>query len=89
VTCKELEDLLDDYVCGELVVEQCTTIEVHVTGCRNCGVRIETFRHTIRLSRALPKCDRPLSPACEERLRKALEAEFQARAGGEKRAAEA
>ena len=82
MTCQELEDLLDEYVCGELVVESCQTIEVHIIGCRNCTIRIETFRHTMRLARALPKCDRPLSPACEERLRKALEAELRARAGG-------
>jgi anti-sigma factor RsiW len=75
VTCKELLDILHDYLDGELVVEQRQTVELHMTGCKDCTIRIETYRHTVRLARALPKCDK-LPPPVEERLRKALEPEL-------------
>jgi anti-sigma factor RsiW len=75
VTCKELLDILHDYLDGELVVEQRQTVELHMTGCKDCTIRIETYRHTVRLARALPKCDK-LPPTVEERLRKALEPEL-------------
>jgi Putative zinc-finger len=71
VTCQELLDLMLDYVGDELVVEQRQTIEVHITGCKDCTIRIETYRHTVRLARALPMCDK-LPPSVEDRLRKAL-----------------
>ena len=72
MTCEELLELMFDYIGGEMVVEQRETVEVHISGCQNCTIRIETYRHTVRLARALPKCG-PLPPAVEERLRKALE----------------
>jgi len=70
-----LLDILHDYLDGELVVEQRQTVELHMTGCKDCTIRIETYRHTVRLARALPKCDK-LPPTVEERLRKALEPEL-------------
>jgi anti-sigma factor RsiW len=75
VTCKELLELLNDYVGEELVVEQRQTVEFHMTGCKDCTIRVETYRTTVRLARALPRCDR-LPPPVEERLRKALEPEL-------------
>ena len=76
MNCDELLELLLDYVGGELVVEQRQTVEIHISGCPNCTIRIETYRQTVTLARALPRCDR-LPPAVEERLRKALESELQ------------
>jgi hypothetical protein len=81
VTCEELLELIHDYVGGELVIEHRQTVEIHISGCQNCTIRIETYRHTIRLARALPRCDK-LPPAVEERLRKALEPELRAKTGG-------
>jgi anti-sigma factor RsiW len=77
VTCKELLDLLNDYVGEELVVEQRQTVEFHMTGCKDCTIRVETYGHTVRLARALPRCDK-LPAAVEERLRRALEPELPA-----------
>jgi hypothetical protein len=57
------------------VVEQRQTVEFHMTGCKDCTIRVETYRTTVRLARALPRCDR-LPPPVEERLRKALEPEL-------------
>jgi anti-sigma factor RsiW len=75
VTCQELQDLLHDYVGEELVVEQRQTIEIHMIGCKDCTIRVETYRHTVRLARALPRCDKLPAPV-EERLRRVLEPEL-------------
>lgn len=75
MTCNELLDLLQDYIGEELVVELRQTIEIHITGCKDCTIRVETYRHTVRLARALPRCDK-LPSAVEERLRRALESEL-------------
>ena len=75
MNCQELLDLMLEYVGGELVVEHRRTVEVHLSSCADCMIRIETYRHTVRLARALPRCDR-LPAAVEERLRKLLEAEL-------------
>jgi anti-sigma factor RsiW len=78
MNCQELLDLLCDYVGGELVVEQHRTVEIHLTGCSHCVKLVQSYRHTIRFARALPKCER-LPAAVEERLRKLLGPQF----GGE------
>jgi anti-sigma factor RsiW len=76
MTCDELLGFLHDYVGGDLVVECRETLEVHVKGCERCGVIIQTYRHTVAVARALPKCG-PLPPAVEARLRAAIEPELQ------------
>lgn len=78
MNCQELLELLLEYVGGELVVEKHRTIEIHLTGCHHCVTLVETYRHTIRFARALPKCER-LPAAVEARLREALAPHF----GGE------
>jgi len=75
MTCEELLGLLLDYVGDELVVEHRTTVETHIAGCKNCTVLVETYTHTVRLTRALPKCG-TLPPAVEARLRAAIEPEL-------------
>jgi len=80
VTCEELLDLIHDYVGEELVIEHRETVEIHLAGCQNCTIRIETYRHTIRLARALPKCGK-LPTGVEARLRKAVEPHLKAQAG--------
>lgn len=72
MTCQELCDILHDFISGELVVEKHRTVEVHLSKCRNCVTLVETYKYTIKLARALPKCQR-LPQNVEERLRKVLE----------------
>jgi anti-sigma factor RsiW len=81
MTCEELLEMLCDYVAGELVVEHRETVEVHIAGCPRCGVFIESYRHTVRVARALPKCG-SLPPAFEARLRALLEPELKEGSGG-------
>lgn len=70
MTCEELMAALVDYLSEELVIEVRETLEVHIAGCPKCGAYVATYRHTIRVSRALPKCALP--SAFEARLRKLL-----------------
>ncbi|MBP3958468.1 hypothetical protein J8F10_24740 [Gemmata sp. G18] len=71
MTCTELAALLVDYLGGELVVEHHETVTVHISGCKKCEVFVATYRHTVSVARALPKCG-ALPPAFEARLRAAL-----------------
>lgn len=71
MTCRELVDLLVDYIGNELHVDTMKTVEVHLSSCKDCVILTETYRHTIRLARALPKCEK-LPDAFEERLRTLL-----------------
>ncbi len=75
MTCAELMDALVDYLGEELVVERRETFEVHVRGCAKCESYVATYTHTVKVTRALPKCG-SLPPAVEARLRKALEPEL-------------
>lgn len=72
MNCQELLDLLCDYVGGELLIEMQRDVEFHLSGCDRCVVLVESYRHTIRFARALPRCER-LPSAVEERLRKFLD----------------
>jgi anti-sigma factor RsiW len=78
MTCDELVAALVDFLGGELVVEVRETFEVHIRGCARCEAYVATYTHTMRLTRALPRCG-ALPPDVEARLRKALESEL----GGE------
>lgn len=71
MTCVELADLLADYVSGELTVEVRERVTVHLCSCRRCVVVVEEYQITIRVTRALPKCE-PLPAGLEARLRQAV-----------------
>ena len=71
MTCAELMEALVDYLGEELVVERKETFEVHVRGCPKCESYVATYTHTVKITRALPKCG-SLPPDVEARLRKAL-----------------
>ena len=75
MTCAELMDALVDYLGEELVVEHRETFEVHIRGCPKCEAYVATYTHTVKITRALPKCG-SLPPPVEARLRKALEPEL-------------
>lgn len=71
MNCQELLEILLEYTGGELVVEKHRTVEIHLSGCNQCLTLVETYRHTIRFARTLPKCEK-LPAAIEDRLRKFL-----------------
>ncbi len=70
IDCRQLCELLFDYVNDDLSEERRAVLEAHLKVCPPCVVHLETYRITITLSRKLP-C-RPMSPECERRLREAL-----------------
>jgi hypothetical protein len=75
MTCAELMDALVDYLSEELVVEVRETFRLHIDGCAKCGSYVATYTHTVKVTRALPKCG-SLPPEVEARLRKAIEPEL-------------
>lgn len=70
MTCRELAELLIDYVSGELPPEHHAHLQKHLDFCPPCVTYLETYRITIRLTRRLP-CT-PLPAELERRLRAAL-----------------
>lgn len=71
MTCRELADLLFDYVAGELAQEQAELVRQHLGKCRPCGTYITTYQITIRLSRQLPL--RPMPDDLLKRLHKMVD----------------
>jgi len=84
VTCSELRDAMYDYVAEELGLERRDTFEFHLKSCDHCTFYLESYRHTVTLTRKMG-CG-PLPPGLEERLRAALkdylQSEGRADAGG-------
>jgi anti-sigma factor RsiW len=77
ITCRELAELLIDFVAGELSPERRAQLEQHLQCCPPCVAYVETYRLTITLTRRLPCA--PLPPQLEQRLRAVLEAMNQRR----------
>jgi anti-sigma factor RsiW len=71
MNCRELAELLIDFVAGELAAEQHRLVEQHLKECPPCVVYLQTYQITIRLTRQLP-CG-SLPPALAARLTKALD----------------
>ncbi len=71
LTCRELVDLILDYIDEALEADRKDLFDVHLTGCKNCVVYVETYRLTVKVSRALPKCG-PVPPTLEQRFKAAL-----------------
>jgi anti-sigma factor RsiW len=70
VTCSEIIEAFCDYLGDELEVTRRETLELHLTTCDNCTFYLESYRHTVTITRKMT-CG-PLPPAFEARLRAAL-----------------
>ena len=79
MTCRELADLLVDFVSGELPPDHRDRVQQHLDGCTPCVHYVQTYQLTIRLGRCLP-CE-PMPDQLAQRLQAAL-AEMQ-QAGGQ------
>lgn len=79
MTCDEFSDRLSDFVNEELPIEIRATFEQHLVVCPHCGSLIATYRATITLVRALPRCDaqlpEPIQARLWERFQQALQEE--------------
>lgn len=70
VTCREVAELLVDFVEGSLPEMQMITLQQHICACPPCMFYMETYQDTIEVTHALP--EEPLPPEFEARLRVVL-----------------
>ena len=70
VQCKEIVDLLGEYLEGELDPETAKALETHLSDCRPCVSFVNTYRGTISASRKL--LEEEIPPELMERLRQFL-----------------
>jgi anti-sigma factor RsiW len=70
MNCRDLCELLCEYVAGELDAALCEAIRRHLEECPPCLHYEATYRLTITLSRRLPPAEMPAETA--ERLRAAV-----------------
>jgi predicted anti-sigma-YlaC factor YlaD len=66
ITCKELVEIVTDYLEGRMAAEQRVLFEEHVAFCSWCQTYLDQMRETIRLTGALTEED--LSPETKETL---------------------
>jgi anti-sigma factor RsiW len=72
MNCREVAELLLEYVGGELAPDAHTRLELHLEKCPPCAHFTASYRLTVTLTRRLPRAE--LSPEAAARLRAALEA---------------
>ena len=77
LTCRELVELVTDYLDGNLSRRDRARFEAHIAACGNCTQYVEQFRETIRLTGTLRESD--VSPEAQT----ALLAQFEAWKRGE------
>jgi predicted anti-sigma-YlaC factor YlaD len=53
ITCKEVVELLNDYLEGELPEAERVRVDEHLGGCAGCTMVLDEFRETIRLTGVL------------------------------------
>jgi anti-sigma factor RsiW len=71
VNCRDLAEVLIEYIAGELPPDEAERIRQHLDFCPPCVCYIETYQLTIQLTRHLPL--EPPPEALLDRLRAALE----------------
>jgi anti-sigma factor RsiW len=70
MTCRDLIELLIDFVSDELPAHHRAAVQQHLLCCPPCEAYLESYRLTIQLTRRLPCA--PMPPELERRLRAAL-----------------
>jgi anti-sigma factor RsiW len=71
VECRQIAELLGDYVDGSLPNHLRELLEWHIDGCPPCVAFINTYRGTIAVTRRLP--DTPMPVELKKRLVKVLQ----------------
>ena len=70
LTCRELVELVTDYVEGALSEEDQARFEEHLSGCEGCSQYVRQMRETIQLTGTL--AEEQLEPRQRDRLREAF-----------------
>jgi len=66
LSCRELVELVTDYLDGTLSRRDRARFDAHLAACANCTQYVEQFRETIRLTGMLSESD--VSPEAAEAL---------------------
>jgi len=80
ISCRELVELLCDYVSDELPPERRDHVEDHLGECHSCAAYLHSYTTVIKLTRLLPAA--PLPPQLARRLAAALAAQQRPAPGG-------
>jgi anti-sigma factor RsiW len=80
ISCRELVELLCDYVSNELPPQRRDHVEQHVARCPSCAAYFQSYSVVVRLTRRLP--DAPVPAGLAQRLSAALAAQQRPAAGG-------
>lgn len=73
MTCKQLVELLYDFIQGELEEELSRHMQEHLECCSHCVTYVKTYQITILLSRRLPES--PVPEQLLQRLREVMKDE--------------
>ncbi len=57
--CRDIVDLLGDYLDGDLDPATAEALKAHLADCRECTAFISTYRGTVRVTRQLKEEDLP------------------------------
>lgn len=66
IECRQIAELLGDYLDGSLPRETRELIDFHIDGCAPCVAFLNTYRGTVDAARKLP--DVPIPPELKKRL---------------------
>jgi anti-sigma factor RsiW len=70
LSCRELVELVSDYLEGALAPHEHSRFEAHIAGCEHCAAYLRQMRETLALLGTLPAD--ALSPDAEDELRVAF-----------------
>jgi hypothetical protein len=74
MNCKEVVDLLSDYLANELSPEDLAGVRAHLKRCRNCKAFLASLKTTVKLTHNLKADDIP--PGVVDSLRTFLKSNF-------------
>lgn len=61
MTCRELVELMIDYLAGDLPEDVCVHIREHIERCSPCDHFFQSYRITVKITRQLPQSPMPKS----------------------------
>ncbi|MBI3468680.1 MAG: zf-HC2 domain-containing protein [Planctomycetes bacterium] len=67
LTCRQIAELLYEYLAGEMPAERAHELEMHLTGCVDCYRYLDQYRKVIALGQKLPP--EPMPDELVRRLR--------------------
>lgn len=70
LTCRELVELVSDYLDGALADDERTLFEAHIAGCDGCSTYLEQIRQTIRMAGRVT--EESIDPAARDALLEAF-----------------